>query len=408
MSQGPEYSRTVAGGLREADELEARQASAARARILVVDDDPHDRELLRAWLDPAHDVVEAAGGQAAVALVERGGIDLVLLDYVMPGMSGLETCRALRRLRPDDLDLPVLLVSALPGQANRNDGLAAGANDFIATPCDPTELKLRVGAFLRAKRQDAMIRAQLAELRRLSALKDDLIALVAHDLRGPIGSILTLVGLAQGEVADPEVRKDLEVAYSAADRAREIAEDLLQVRLLEHGEHAPRRLVTLADEVVRDAIRTVEPAARTRKIPIRVASAGDLAYPLDAPLVRRAVENLVANAVRHSPEGSPVAVAIRRSGDELDIDVEDRGPTIPEASRDAVFRTFAPAERRGLPRRTYGLGLYLVRLVAEAHGGTATVEDAQAGGALFRLRLEAPHVPAGPVGAGAARPGAAP
>lgn len=372
---------------------------SGRARILVVDDDPHNRELLRTWLEPAHEIVEAMDGPAALAAVERGGIDLVLLDVVMPGMSGLETCRAIRRLHPNDLELPVLLVSSLARQANRNEGLEAGADDFITMPCDRTELLLRVGAFLRSERQDATTRAQLAELTRLSALKDDLIALVAHDLRGPLGSILTLVGLAREDVKDPEVKKDLDVAYSAAERAREITEDLLQVRLLEHGEHTPRRVVTAADEVVRDAVRTVDAAARERKVAIRVEVEGDPAYPLDASLVRRAVENLVANAVKHSPQGAPVAVVVRRSGDELDIDVVDRGPNIPEAARDAVFRTFALAERHALPRRTYGLGLYLVRLVAEAHGGTASVEDAAGGGALFRLHLEAPHPRQGAPGA---------
>jgi signal transduction histidine kinase len=372
--------------------------SSARPRILVVDDDAQQRELFRAWLEPAHEIVEAADGPAAIAAVERGGIDLVLLSVWLPGMSGVETCRAIRSTHPD-AELPVLLVSAHARQASRNEGLAAGADDFISIPCDRTELTLRVGVFLRTRRQDALIREQLADLTRISALKDDLIALVAHDLRGPLGSILTLVGLAREDVADPEIRKDLDVAYSAAERAREIAEDLLQVRLLEHGEHVLHRLAADAGEVVREAIRTVEPAARGRKVAIHVEVHGDPLYPLDGPLVRRAVENLVASAVKHSPEGAPVSVAIRRTGEELAIDVSDRGPPIPAAAREAVFRTFAPAERSALARRTYGLGLYLVRLVAEAHGGDATVEDAAGGGgALFRLRLAAP---------GGARAGAA-
>lgn len=361
-----------------------------RPRILVVDDDARNRELIRAWLGPAHEVVEAADGPAALAAVARGGIDLVLLDVVLPGMSGLETCRAIRSTHPDDAELPILLVSSLSRQEIRNDGLAAGADDFITMPCDRTELTLRVAAFIRAQRQDALIREQLAELTRLAALKDDLIALVAHDLRGPLGSILTLVGLAREELADPEIRKDLDIAYSAAERAREIAEDLLQVRLLEHGEHAPRRLPAPVAEVVRDAVRTVEPVARGRKVSVDVQLDGDPVYPLDGPLIRRALENLVANAVRHTPTGARVSVAARCRGGELIFEVVDQGPPIPAKERDAVFRTFAPAERHALARRAYGLGLHLVRLVAEAHGGDASVEDALAGGTVFRLRLRSP------------------
>jgi signal transduction histidine kinase len=371
-----------------------------RARILVVDDDAERRELLRTWLEPEHEVLEAGGGRAALAAVERGGVDLVLLDVLMPDLGGIETCRALRAIRPDAGLVPVLLLSALAGPENRIEGLAAGADDYITLPCEPEELSLRIRAFLRTRRQDVTIRAQLDEMSRVTALKDDLIALVAHDLRGPLGSVLTLVRLAKEDVTDPEVRKDLEVALSAAERAREIAEDLLQVRLLEHGEHAPAREVASADEVVRDALRPLAPVARERELSVSVRAEGDTTFRFDPPLVRRAVENLLANAMRHSPQGADIDVRVRRDGTALDIDVVDRGPEIPEAVRGAVFQTFAPAARRVLTRRTYGLGLYLVRLVAEAHGGSASIHDGPDGGVLFRMRL-APGEGARPTGTAA-------
>lgn len=361
-----------------------------RALILVVDDDGERREALRRWLEPEHQVLALADGPSAVGAVERGEGDLVLL--AVPGSGGgIDTCRALRAIRPGAGLVPVLLYGPRGDAATRIAGLEAGADDFITLPAEPAELTLRVRAFLRTRRQDVTIRAQLDELLRISALKDDLIALVAHDLRGPLGSVLTLVRLAREDVADPEVRKDLDVALSAAERAREIAEDLLQVRLLEHGEHAPARAAAQADEVVREALRSLAPVARERELSVRVAVEGDPLFRLDAPLVRRAVENLLANAMKHSPQGAEIDVAVRRDVGGLDIDVIDRGPEIPEAARAAVFRTFAPADRRGLPRRTYGLGLYLVRLVAEAHGGAASVLDAPGGGALFRMRLVAPE-----------------
>ena len=366
---------------------------AGRPRVLVVDDDSLRRELLRAWLEPAHAVTEAADGPAAIAAVGSGEVDLVLLDVVMPGMDGLATCRAIRQIGPGDAFLPVILVSSLSRPESRIEGLEAGADDFVSVPLERAELTLRVDAFLRTRRQDLLIRAQLAELKRVSALKDDLIALVAHDLRGPLGTVMSLVGIVREDVQDPELQKDLEVALSSAERAREIADDLLQVRLLEHGEHALTRTAIPVEDVVRDAINPLEPAAKARDVSLRVTADPDLSFPLDAPLVRRAVQNLAANAIRHSPPGSPVEVNVRLAGTGLEISFVDRGPEVPEPAHADVFHTFAPAEPRGSARRAYGLGLYLVRLVAEVHGGAASAGEAPGGGATFRMRLERP--PAG-------------
>ena len=363
---------------------------SGRPRVLVVDDDAQNRERLRAWLEPAHEVVQAADGPAAIAALEQGGIDLVLLDASLQGMSGVEACRAMRRIRPGDAFLPILLMIAESSPQSRIEGIEAGADGFLALPCDRTELTLRTDAFLRTRRQDLLIRAQLAELKRVSALKDDLIALVAHDLRGPLASVLTLVGIAREEVQDPEVRKDLEVALSSAERAREIAEDLLQVRLLEHGEHALARASVPAEDVVRDAIRPLEATAGAREVGVRVSADADTTFLLDAPLVRRAVQNLAANAIRHAPPRSTVEVSIRRVDGALEIAFVDRGPEVPAAAQGDVFHTFAAVERRGSARRAYGLGLYLVRLVAEVHGGGASAGDAPGGGAVFRMRLEPP------------------
>jgi signal transduction histidine kinase len=377
-----------------------------RARILAVVEDGERRALLRSWLAPEHEVALVGDGPAAREAVERGGVDLVLLDLSDPGTGGLATCRALRAIRPGAELVPVVLVSARADPALRVEALEAGADDCVTLPCAPAELVLRVRASLRTRRRELAIRSRLDELTRVSARKDDLIALAAHDLRGPLGSVLTLVRLAREDVADPEIRKDLEVALSAAERAREIAEDLPQVRLLEHGEHAPARSLTRVDELVRDALPPLAGVARERELSIRVRVEGDATFCVDAPLVRRAVENLVGNAVKHSPQGGEIEISVRRVGEALDVDVADRGPEIPASVGDAVFASFAPAARLGLPRRTYGLGLYLVRLVAEAHGGAASVHDVPGGGALFRMQLAPPARLAGPRSEGADDPGA--
>jgi signal transduction histidine kinase len=362
----------------------------ARARILVVDDEAVLQLLVRGWLGQEHDLFEAHDGAEALAALDRVEPDLVLLDVVMPGASGLEVCAEIKRRRADGPLLPVLLLTALGDRDHVRAGLRAGADDFIAKPCDADELRLRVRAFLRTRRQDLLIRRQLAELRRISALKDDLVALVAHDLRSPLGTVLSLVRTAREDLQHPDVPQDLDDALVAAERVREITEDLLQVRLLEHGEYAPARAPVCAGDLVRHAVEPLRPQAEARGIAVQVEVEGDPRFELDGRLVGRAVQNLLANALKYGPANGRVEVRVGHAGADLVLEVADRGPGLPAELRAGGFRELTDEERQRDPRRGYGLGLQLVQLVARAHGGEVTALERPGGGALLRLRLAPP------------------
>lgn len=374
-----------------------------RARILVVDDEELNRELVRSWLEREHDVVEAADGTAALEAASRERPDLVLLDVMMPRVDGFDVCRELKRRQGDGPFLPVILLTALGDREHVQAGLRAGADDFVTKPCDPVELRLRVRAFLRTRRQDLTIRRQLTELRRVSALKDDLVALVAHDLRSPLGTVLSLVRLARDDPHDPEAIRDLDVALLAAERVREIAEDLLQIRLLEHGDYTPARARVSVEDLVESAIAPLRPQADAREVSFHVGVEGDPRFELDARLVARAIQNLVANALKYGPRGEPIDVAVRRDGPSLLLEVADRGPGVPDAVRSGGFRELTEEERRADPRRGHGLGLRLVQLVGRVHGGDVEVLGRPGGGALLRLRLEPAAAAADAPAAAAAR-----
>jgi signal transduction histidine kinase len=359
-----------------------------RARVLVVDDEAVNRLLVRTWLEREHEVLVATDGAEALEAIARFAPDLVLLDILMPGLNGYEVCREIKRRQGDGPLLPVLLLTALEEREHVRAGLEAGADDFLTKPCDPVELRLRVRAFLRTRRQDMQICAQLSELQRISALKDDLVALVAHDLRSPLGTVLSLLRIARENPNDPELPTDLDVALRAAEQVRDIAEDLLQVRLLEHCDVTPVRAPLSAEEVIRSAIEPLRPQAAERHVSLELSVEGAPRFDLDARLTVRAVQNLVANALKYGPAGGRIDVAVRREGPSLLVEVADRGPGIPETLRSAGFHELCETERLDDPRRGYGLGLRLVQLVARAHGGEASAHDRPGGGALLRLRLE--------------------
>lgn len=365
-----------------------RTDAEARSRILVADDDEVSRRLVRRSLEPAHEVVEAADGPSALSQIDAAAPDLVLLDVMMPGMSGYDVCREVKARQGDGPILPVILLTGLSDRSERTEGLRAGADEFLAKPWDPTELGLRVETLLRIRRHAVLIQRRIAELTELGALKDDLVSLIAHDLRSPLSGALSLLRLVRDAILDDDLRADLAAAMVATLRATATAEELLEVRLLEEGRLVPDRRPVCARALVHDAVASLEAAARTRRVSFTITAPDEARFDLDVKLVSRALENLLANALRYSPDGGDISVTVRRSSRTLDFEVADRGPGIPASVRNSLFEKFGAVHaRRREARRGFGLGLYLVRLVADAHGGRTSVRERPGGGTVFQLCL---------------------
>lgn len=355
-----------------------------RAHILVVDDDANNRALIRAWLGKTCHVHEAACASEAYAALDREPIDLVLLDVMMPGESGFDACRKIKTGARHFL--PVLFFTALTDQGHRNQGLAAGADDFLGKPIDRQELQLRVEAFLRIRRQETQIREQLEALARLQALKDDLVSLLVHDLRNPLTGVFGWLHVIRSTATD-ELREDVEGALISAARVKDAIDDLLQIRAMEEGELRPNKAKACVVDIVDQALKSVAGAARERDLSI-LPRGSDAVAMVDDELLRRAVENLVSNAIKHAPRGSTIDVETRTEAGLVRVNVADRGPGIPDDKKHELFAKFGaldPVIRRA--RRGFGLGLYLVDLVAKAHGGSVGVRDREGGGSVFDIAV---------------------
>ena len=355
--------------------------------ILVVDDEARNRSLLRAYLGAAYTVLEAETGRAALALLEREHCDLVLLDVMMPEQDGFETCRRMKAM-PREAFLPVILVTALGEQDDRNTGLEAGADDFLSKPLDRRELLLRVRSFLRLRDQEKVIRDQVQELRRLQSMKDDLVSLLVHDLRNPLAGMISSIELASDTPSGKDQADDLARALKGANGLREVLDETLQVRLLEENAIVARRMKVDLAQLVGTAVATLSSTARRRRVEVTCAFEGEPVAAVDDKLLRRSIENLLSNALKYTPAGTDVSIVARNNLGWIEIEVGDRGTGVPDDLKRTMFEKFGSLEaQRGAARRGIGLGLYLVKLVAGAHGGDVTVLDRAGGGALFRLRL---------------------
>jgi len=358
-----------------------------RPIVLVVDDNVYNRTVIRATLESTYDIREAVDGPTALAFCEKVDVDIVLLDVMMPGMDGFEVCRRLKAQTGEGIR-PVLLVTALTEAGDRHTGLAAGADDFITKPIDRHELTLRVGNFVKLRRQHQALVRQHETLLELSALKDDLVSLMVHDLRNPLSGVHGVLQILEGEVEDSAHRADIQHALIGTRKLQEILADLLQVRLLEE-----KRLELRLEELdvlplVTSAIQSVEAEARLRQVALVPPSDQETVIRGDRVLLRRAVENLLSNAVKYSPPGKAVEIWVRSDDSGVKIEVADRGRGISADQKVDLFEKFGGATRRTpTDRRSYGLGLYFVRLVAEAHSGRVDVMDREGGGVVLSIAV---------------------
>ena len=139
-------------------------------------------------------------------------------------------------------------------------------------------------------------------------------------------------------------------------------------------------------ELAASAVATLEAVAQARELQIDLTCEEDVPLICDAQFVRRSIENLLSNAIKYSQSGGTIEVAVRNQGSTIMLSVADCGDGIPNPMKYTLFEKFGSVEARGgNQRRGVGLGLYLVRLVAEAHGGGVSVHDGPVRGTVFTL-----------------------
>jgi len=363
-------------------------APAPQARILVVDDEPQNRELLRDTLELRGYFVEEAGsGAEALARIAAAPPDVVLLDVAMPGMDGLEVCRKLKG-DPLTAPLPVIMVTAHVDRKDRLAGIEAGADDYLTKPVDLQDLGLRVCNAVRAKRLADDVRENLRRLRELEHLRDSLTHMVIHDLRSPLASIMMGLEVITMSAVSLTPERKLEIAescFSSAQRMSEMVTSLLDVSRLEAGEMPLQKNPVKLASVMTDVLESIRGQASRHTI-VLAGPAGEATACCDAAIVRRILVNLVDNAIKFSPVGGEVRVELATEGAVVRVTVRDAGAGIAPEYHGKIFEKFGQVEARNARIGT-GLGLAFCKLAVAAHGGRIGVESEVGHGSTFWFTL---------------------
>jgi two-component system sensor histidine kinase/response regulator len=363
------------------------QDTASVASVLVVDDGIANLRLLSDLLgEHGYEVRAVTSGRQALQAVEHDPPDLILLDITMPEMNGYEVCQ---RLKAKDCsrDVPVIFLTSLTDTADKVRAFDAGGVDYVTKPFQFDEVLARVKTHVALRRAQADLADSYTRLRALEQLRDDLVRMVVHDMGSPLQALGINLLLLKGAVSEDK-GDILQSASRLAEELSQMTSDLFDVSRLEECRMPVKLAMWNLTQMARD-VRAVLGAIDAKRL-IDIESAGAVEVSCDGALVRRVMENLVTNALRHTPAGSPMCISIASGEGRVRVEVHDQGRGVPPEARDRIFEKFGTVEvRQESAYHSVGLGLAFCKLAVEAHGGTIGVDPGVQAGSTFWFELPA-------------------
>ncbi|MFC4729182.1 hybrid sensor histidine kinase/response regulator [Coralloluteibacterium thermophilus] len=355
--------------------------------VLVVDDQEPNLRLVGTVLAHAgFEVVPALSGEQALQRAALAPPDLVLLDMMMPGMDGFAVLRALRD-DPATAHVPTIFLTAAHEREHLIRAFEAGVVDYLTKPFVAEELLARVRNHLELK----LVRDHL---QRVAREREELAAIVAHDLKNPLSSIHFSAQLLQrGGSGPPSPEKLVRIILSSAEDAlafiRRYLERRAEGELLRRFESVSLEPATLiARALERLAVQT-----QSRGIRVRVEILEEVRAQGDPDAVVQVLDNLLSNAIKFSPQDGEILILCGRgSPGTVRVSVLDRGPGVSAEDQKRLFRRFVRLAAHGAEAEPAGgLGLALAKQDVIHMGGELWYEDRQDGGSVFAFELPMAH-----------------
>jgi signal transduction histidine kinase len=415
-------------------------SSPEQVNILLVDDEPRNLAVLESILDDAgYRLVRATSGDEALLHLVSEEFALLVLDVQMPGMSGFELAQMVKQRRKTARIPIVFLTAYFHDDRHILEGYGSGAVDYLQKPVNPAVLRSKVAVFAELHRKErelaqanrqllaevaerrraeerlselnasldqrvtertAALRASESQLLEASRRKDEFLATLAHELRNPLAPVRNAVHFLK--LRGPGTA-DVQWASELIDRQvslmGRLIEELMDVSRIGQGRIELRRELLTLDQVLADALETVQPQIDGAGHKLTVLQpAMKLAVQGDRARLAQAFINLLSNAAKYTDPGGQLELRVASEGATVAVSILDNGIGISPDRVEQVFEMFSqeePALSRA--RGGLGIGLSLTRKLVELHGGTVSASSEGRGkGSVFTVRLPLAAVPAEP------------
>jgi two-component system, sensor histidine kinase and response regulator len=362
--------------------------------VLIVDDNAHNLQVLGGLLQAAeYKPILAQSGKEAVGFLKEtreDPPDIILLDVMMPEMDGFETCRRIKEM-DHARDIPILFITALSETQDKLKAFSVGGLDYITKPFAHEEVLARVKTHLQNRRLTMRLLQANEELRELNKLKNKFLGMAAHDLRNPLAGIQgfseILASGDAGEVND-EQKEYLDIIQECAVFMFSLVDDLLDVAVIESGKFELDLKPGSINDLVQRRVRLVSPMAIKKHLTIRTSLEDARQVPFDSNRLSQVVDNLLTNAIKFSPPGKTITVSVKEGEAMIEINIRDEGPGISEEEQSRLFGDFQRLSSRPTAgEESTGLGLFISKKIAKAHGGIIRVDSRLGEGSTFTLVL---------------------
>lgn len=355
--------------------------------VLMVDDVATNLEILFNFLqDAGFRVLVARNGQSAIQRAAYARPDIILLDVMMPGSDGFETCRCLKE-NETTREIPVVFMTALGSPIDKVKGLELGAVDYVTKPIQPEELLARVQTHLTLHNLQKRLQEQISKHEKLIADLDAFVHTVAHDLKSPLSTMLGYVGMLLEEIKTipQQQRVYLRALERSGYRMSNIIDALLLLATTRHGDFAIERLDMA--QLLRNTQDRLHVTIEHAQAQVKVA--GEWPAALGYTLwIEEVWVNYLSNAIKYG--GQPPRIEVGgtvEDGGMVRFWVQDNGRGLTPEER---AKLFVPFSRVGHSKvQGHGLGLSIVKRIIEKLGGEVGVESEVGQGALFYFTLPA-------------------
>ena len=353
----------------------------AKETILIADDDPTTVILLSGLLKKWNfETIEVNNGQDAYKLLEQEeGPSMAILDWSMPKLDGPEICKLIqeKELRKS---VYIMLLTSKSETKDIVEGLDSGAHDFIQKPFDANELKARIYSGVR------LVNAE-RKLKEAKARMSEFVGIVSHDLRNPIGAIISIVEILD-EIKTPETQELIKMISTSANLGFAIINELLDLTAIENS-RIELKIRSYPLNLLFDNCKNISTSKADKK-DVSLVFPKDYGKQvfMDVNRMTQVLDNLITNAIKFSDKGGEVKIQINENEDKIKVSVIDQGIGIPKDRIEGLFDKNVKSSTRGTHGESgTGFGLPLAQEIMKTHNGEIKVKSEVGQGSEFYFEL---------------------